>query len=328
MEQLVAQFPKQIADAIDIALKSSLSLDGTKKFDHVVICGMGGSGMGGQMVCKLFASQSTIPIVLVQNYELPAFVNENTLVIGSSYSGTTEETISALNEAMKRKSTIVGISSGGDLMQLCKDNHFDFIRLPGGNPPRTMLAFSLIQLIYILSKTKIIDEEAIENAKNCRYLLNTELISIKKEARNLAKHLFKKQGVLYSDVDSEPVLIRAQQQFNENSKQLIWHNVVPEMNHNELVGWGGGNDHYSVVFFESQFLSPRTQLRIELSKEIIQGKTPNILTIHGKGKSLMEEYFYFVHIVDWASLFLAELNQSDPFEIKVIDYLKSALKKA
>lgn len=328
MEQLVAQFPKQIADAIDIALKSSLSFDESMKFDNVVICGMGGSGMGGQMVCKLFASQSKIPIVLVQNYELPAFVNEKSLVIGSSYSGTTEETVAAVKEAIKQNSTVIGISSGGELMQLCKDNQFDFIRLPGGNPPRTMLAFSFIQLLHILSKTKIIDAQAIEHAKDCRYLLNTELISIKSAAKQLANHLFKKQGVLYSDVDSEPILIRAQQQFNENGKQLVWHNVVPEMNHNELVGWEGGNDHYGVVFFESQFLSQRNQLRIQLSKDIIGGKTPHILTIEGKGKTLMEEYFYFVHIIDWASLYLAELNQRDPFEIKSIDYLKSALKKA
>lgn len=327
MEQLVAQFPKQIADAIEIALKSALSFDVNKKFDHVVICGMGGSGMGGQMVCKLFASQSPIPIVLVQDYELPAFVNEKSLVIGSSYSGSTEETLSAMKEAIKRNSTIIGISSGGELIQLCKDHQFDYIRLPGGNPPRTMLAFSLIQLMHILSRAKIIDQNAIEKAKSCRYLLNSELITIKDEAKRLAQHLFEKQGVLYSDVGSEPVLTRAQQQFNENSKQLVWHNVVPEMNHNELVGWGGGNDHYAVVFFESQFLSQRTQLRIRLSKEIIGEKTKNMISIEGKGKSLMEEYFYFVHIVDWASLFLAELNQRDPFEIKVIDYLKSALKK-
>lgn len=328
MEQLVAQFPKHIADAIEIALKSSLSFDENKRFDHVVICGMGGSGMGGQMVRQLFAYQAKIPIVLVQNYELPAFVNEKSLVIGSSYSGTTEEILSALNEAIKRNSTIIGISSGGDLMQLCKDHHFDYIRLPGGNPPRTMLAFSLIQLMHILSKAKIIDENILDDAKNCRYLLNTELITIKDQAKLLAQHLFEKQGILYSDVDSEPVLIRAQQQFNENSKQLVWHNVIPEMNHNELVGWGGGNEHYAVVFFKSQFLSQRTQLRMQLSKEIIGEKTPNILTIEGRGKSLMEEYFYFVHIVDWASLFLAELNHIDPFDIKVIDHLKSALKKA
>ncbi len=327
MEQLVAQFPKQIADAIEIAMKSSLSLDGNSKFDHVVICGMGGSGIGGQMVSKLFGSQSKIPIILVQNYDLPAFVNEKTLVIGSSYSGTTEETISALNQAIQRKATILGISSGGDLIQLCKKYNFDYIRLPGGNPPRTMLAFSLIQLIYILSKANIIDEKALENAKSCRYLLNTELITIKEEAKKLANHLYKKQGVLYASVDSEPILIRAQQQFNENSKQLVYHNVIPEMNHNELVGWGGGDDHFAVVFFVSKFLSDRNRFRMEISREIIQEKTPHIIHVEGRGKSLLEEYLYFVHIIDWASLFLAELNQFDPFEIKAIDYLKSALKK-
>jgi glucose/mannose-6-phosphate isomerase len=328
MDKLVAQFPKQIADAIQIASKAALSFYKNKNFDNVVICGMGGSGIGGKMVVQLFSDQATIPIILVQNYTIPAFVNEKSLVIGSSYSGNTEETLAAIHAAEEKGATIVGISSGGELVQLCKNKNYDYIRVPGGNPPRSMLAFSVIQLIHILAKAKIIQEDALDLVLSCRHLLNTELISIKHEAKSLAQHIHGKQCVIYADADLESVAIRARQQFNENSKQLCWHHVIPEMNHNELVGWGGGNDNYAVVFFESQFISDRNKLRIELSKEVIGKKTSHVLSIEGKGKTLIEESFYFIHIIDWASLFLADLNEKDPIEIQVIDYLKNTLNKS
>src|SRR5690554_8231951 len=114
------------------------------------------SGIGGKMVSQLFADQAKLPIVLNQNYSIPAFVNENTLVIGSSYSGNTEETLAAVNSAHEKGATIVCVSSGGDLIQFCKLNNYDYIRLPGGNPPRSMLAFSAVQLINILDRKSVV----------------------------------------------------------------------------------------------------------------------------------------------------------------------------
>ncbi|HZH86298.1 MAG TPA: bifunctional phosphoglucose/phosphomannose isomerase [Brumimicrobium sp.] len=328
MDKLVAQFPKQIADAIVIASKSTLSFYKNKTFNNVVICGMGGSGIGGKMVSQLFAEQAKLPIILVQNYEIPAFVDKNTLVIGSSYSGNTEETLTAINSAHEKGATIVCVSSGGEMIQFCKENNYDFVKLPGGNPPRSMLAFSAVQLINILSVAGIIDEDAIESIAKCRHLLNAELIPIKTEAKKLAEHLFNKQCVFYSDTVLESVAIRARQQINENSKQLCWHHVIPEMNHNELVGWAGGSNDFAAVFFVSQFLSARNRKRTELSQEIISSKTENVLMIDGRGASIIEESFYFIHIIDWASLYLADLNKKDAVEVKVIDFLKDSLNKA
>ncbi len=327
MDKLVAQFPKQIADAIEIASRSDLSFFKNKTFSNVVICGMGGSGIGGKMVSQLFADQASLPIVLVQNYAIPAFVDENTLVIGSSYSGNTEETLTAIKSADEKGATIVGVSSGGELIEFCKNNNYDCIKLPGGNPPRSMLAFSAVQLIHILSKAGVIDSNAIDTIAECRHLLNDELITIKMEAKKMAKHLFNKQCMFYTDADLEFVAIRARQQINENSKRLCWHHVIPEMNHNELVGWAGGDDSFAAVFFLSQFLNDRNLRRTELSQEIIGKRTPNVLTINGKGKTLIEESFYFIHIIDWASLFLADMIEIDPVEVKVIDYLKNTLDK-
>ncbi|PKR82271.1 bifunctional phosphoglucose/phosphomannose isomerase [Brumimicrobium salinarum] len=327
MDKLVAQFPKQIADAILIASRSELSFDKNKTFNNVVICGMGGSGIGGKMVAQLFGDQAKLPIVLVQNYQIPAFVDDSTLVIASSYSGNTEETLSVTKQADEKGATIVGVSSGGELIQFCKKNEYEFIKLPGGNPPRSMLAFSAVQLIHILSVAGVIDKNALDLIAKARHFLNDELIHVKNQAKALANHIYEKQSIFYTNSSLEFVAIRARQQINENSKQLCWHHVIPEMNHNELVGWAGGNEHFAPVFFVSQFLNNRNKTRTKLSQEIIQNKCHSILSIEGRGKTKIEESLYFIHIIDWASLFLADKRGVDPVEVKVIDYLKRTLDK-
>ena len=327
MEKLVAEFPKQIADALEIAENTIYSSISNKSFDQVVVCGMGGSGIGGKITEKLFLNEIKIPVVLVQNYDIPAFVSEKTLFIASSYSGSTEETLAAVGEAKKRKSTIIGICSGGELMQFCKKNNYDFVKIPGGNPPRSMLAFSLIQLIDIFTKAGFVSKTSMQSVGKARNFLSDELMQIKKQAKVLAQHLYQKQGVLYGNAELEGIIIRARQQFNENSKQLVYHHIIPEMNHNELVGWEGGNDQFAAVFFESQFTSKRNILRFQLSKEIIEPKTSNILFIKGVGKDNILEMFYLVHLVDWASIYLADLNKKDTIDIKSIVFLKSELEK-
>jgi glucose/mannose-6-phosphate isomerase len=278
-------------------------------------------------VAQWFYESANAPIISVQSYDLPAFVNEKTLVIASSYSGNTEETISAIHQANKKNATIVGVCSGGELYKFCKENNYDCIKVPGGNPPRSMLAFSVIQLVHLLSKAGVIEINALMEIDHCRHLLNTELLTIKQEAKRLAEFLHKKQCIIYTSANLEAVAIRARQQFNENSKVLCWHHVFPEMNHNELVGWGGGSDNLAPVYLISSFLTERNKLRANLSMEIMLKKTPHIFKLKGKGNSLIEESFYFIHIVDWASIFLAELRGVDPIEIKVIDYLKDTLNK-
>lgn len=325
MDKLIAQFPKQIADGIEIAENADLSTLKGRSFQNVIICGMGGSGIGGKMVAQWFLPEANVPIQLVQNYDIPAFVNEKTLVIGSSYSGNTEETITSVKKAHAKGASVVAISSGGELIRFCKSNNCDFIKVPGGNPPRSMVAFSVIQLVKILSSAGIIDKDSLRQIDHCRHLLNNELISIKENAKKLAHHIHNKWCVLYGNTELEHILIRARQQFNENSKQLCWHHVIPEMNHNELVGWGGGNNSIAPVFFVSQFLSDRNKLRFDFSVDAIGKITNNIFSISGKGNTIIEESFYFIHIVDWASLYLAELNNVDPMEIRVIENLKQSL---
>jgi glucose/mannose-6-phosphate isomerase len=146
-------------------------------------------------------------------------------------------------------------------------------------------------------------------------------------ANTVAKQLNGKRIVVYSDNAISGVSERFRQQLNENSKQLAWHHALPEMNHNELVGWGGGDSTIGVVLLRSSFDNPRTMIRMDLSKKIFGHHTQTIVELCAQGESLTEQVFYLVLLGDWISLILAELNGVDPIEIKVIDFLKSELGK-
>ena len=148
MKQLITEFPNNITEAIKIAANSNFSQP-KNEIRNVVICGMGGSGIGGSIVSKWLEDELSIPIYVSKDYSLPNFVNENSLVIGSSYSGDTEETLSSVELAIKKGAHIIGITSGGKMQRICNENGFDVVIVPGGNPPRTALAYSLVQLINI-----------------------------------------------------------------------------------------------------------------------------------------------------------------------------------
>ena len=328
MEKLIAQFPKNIADALEIATNATLNSLKTKAFSNVVICGMGGSGIGGKLAAQWFYSSARVPIVVVNDYHVPSFVNSDTLVIASSYSGNTEETLSAVNEAHLKKATIIGVCSGGELLKFCEINRYDVIKVPGGNPPRSMLAFSVIQLVRCLAVAGIIDRNALTQIDQCRGLLNRELVNIKKQAQQIAELAYKKRLVIYAPTVLEAVAVRGRQQINENAKQLCWHHSIPEMNHNELVGWESGHEDYAVLFLSSQYLNDRNKKRFVLNECQLAQKTPHIYKLEAKGKSIIEESFYLIHVLDWASVILAGKNNVDPVEVNVIEDLKKQLVKA
>lgn len=309
---------------MEIAAKANLSPAGIE-IRNVLICGMGGSGIGGNLVANWLDRELKVPVHVAKDYQIPGFVNEYTLVIASSYSGNTEETLACVDAAIHKKAQVTAICSGGELASRCETNGFDYIQVPGGNPPRTALAFSLVQLLAIFHKKGLVSSNGLSEIANAGTLILTEKSFIQDEARKLAKFLHGKVPVLYASTAYEPVLIRARQQFNENSKVLCWQHVIPEMNHNELVGWGGGDDRFAVVFFENEDIHPRNQKRIEITKEKVSDKTKQVMTVRSKGKNLIERSVYLIHLVDWASFYLAEMKQVDAMDISVIDYLKTSL---
>ncbi|MFL5754615.1 MAG: bifunctional phosphoglucose/phosphomannose isomerase [Bacteroidia bacterium] len=325
MKDHVARFPAQLQEALQIAESARLTLhDGIQ---HVVISGLGGSGIGGTLIAELSATECTVPVIVNKDYFLPAFVNAHTLVIISSYSGNTEETISAINEAIAKKAKVACITSGGKIAEIAAQHHFDCIKVPGGNPPRTCLGYSLVQLFRILSHNKLIGESYREELKATIALLNTEQQQIREEAKKGAQQLNGKIAVIYSMGNTEGIAVRFRQQINENSKMLCWHNVIPEMNHNELVGWTSKNENLAVVTLRTSHDYSRNIRRLEVCKEVLKRYTSTFVEINAKGKSKLEQAIYLIHLTDWMSCYLADLKQIDPVEVKVIDHLKAELAK-
>lgn len=325
MKQLIEAFPSNITEALNIAKNTHFANDYSDT-QNVLICGMGGSGIGGSMVQTWLQEEISVPVSITKDYSIPNFVGENTLVIGSSYSGNTEETLSAIEAARKKGARIIGICSGGKLEEFCKSSGFDFVKVPGGNPPRTALAFSLVQLLNVFAVTGMSSTERLKEMEAARDLIQAEQETIHLKAKGLAEHLHQKVGIMYGTSDYEPVLVRARQQFNENSKYLCWHHALPEMNHNELVGWGGGDRRFAPVFFLTKGNHPRNDKRIEITRDKISAKTA-IFDIEAKGNSQIEQSIYLINLVDWASFYLAAMDDIDTIDIAVIDYLKSELAK-
>lgn len=326
MNTLIAAFPENITEAMEIASNAKIS---TPKHEirNVLICGMGGSGIGGRLVAKWLEDELPIPVAFAQDYGIPGFVSKHTLVIGSSYSGNTEETISSVLQALEKGAQMIGITSGGRLKDLCEEEGHDVIVVPGGNPPRAALAYSLVQLLHIFSELGLSSKMRLTEMEKARDLIIAEQDSIRSIGREMANFIHGNVAIFYGTTDYEPVLVRARQQFNENGKNLGWSHAIPEMNHNELVGWGGGDDRFALVVLETDDVHPRNGKRLEITKATIAKKTKHLMTVQSKGKSRIERSIYFINIVDWASLYITELNGADPIDIEIIDYLKDELSK-
>ena len=242
MDKLIEAFTSNLVEGLQIAKNSNFK-NQQNEIKNVLICGMGGSGIGGKLVSQWIANEIKVPVLLSSDYTIPSFVNQHTLVIASSYSGNTEETISSIEIAKKNNAVIIGLTSGGKLKQFCIDHNYNYVIVPGGNQPRAAIGYSLVQLLNIFSSFNLISENWKKDIDAGIKLLDLNLENIKNKGKEIAEFIFTKFPVIYTETAYEGVAIRARQQLNENSKVLGWSIAIPEMNHNELVGWAGGNNH-------------------------------------------------------------------------------------
>lgn len=325
MKKLIENFPNQLREALDIA--NSAKLSPKQNIQNIVITGLGGSGIGGTIISELVSDSCHIPVTTNNNYFLPQFVNQNTLVIISSYSGNTEETLEAMQQALSKKAQLICVTSGGKVEELAKQNNLDIIKIPGGNPPRSCIGYSLIQLIKIFTHYNFAPASLLEDVKNSIMLLEKENDNIIAEAKKVAGLLVNKIPVIYSLGTCEGVSVRFRQQINENSKMLCWHHVFPEMNHNELVGWTTRNENIAVITFRTSYDYKRIQKRYDICKSVFEKYSASITEITAKGNSKTEQFIYLINIGDWISVEIAELRGIDPVEVNIIDHLKKELSK-
>jgi len=324
MDDLIQAFPAQLKRAIEIGQNAKI---GKSKFPirNILISGLGGSGIGGTILSNVLRDDIAVPIIVNKEYQIPAFVNENSLVIISSYSGNTEETLSALMQAFKKNAQIICITSGGLIKEYAETNDIDYVLIDGGAPPRSAFGQSFVQLLYILHQLCILEDGFKQFLKDAIAILEAEENEIKEQAKAIAAKLNGKIPVIYSDAKFEGVSIRFRQQINENSKMLCWHHVVPEMNHNELVGWREKNENIAVIFLRNNNDFERNQERMEFTKEVVSQYAGDVIEIYSKGDHDIIRSIYLIHLTDWVSYYLAVLKGVDAVEINVINKLKNKL---
>ena len=326
MNDYIDDFSNHLMEAIEIANNTSLT-SCTKEIRNVLICGLGGSGIGGTIVSDIISPKVNIPIAATKDYSIPNFVNEHTLVIVNSYSGNTEETLYALEKCQAKGAEIAVITSGGKLKVIAEENKYNKIIIPGNQPPRAMFGYAFTELFFMLNHYGIIDDSFKSDFTKAIELLDTEKSDIQEQAMSLAKKMYKQTPVIYVANGFEGVAVRFRQQINENSKMLCWHHVVPEMNHNELLGWRTNVNDLAVVYFRNKSDYDRNQIRMDINKKVISEYTDNISEIWSKGDSLIENSLYHINLGDWVSWYLSEMNNVDAIEIDVIDFLKGELGK-
>jgi glucose/mannose-6-phosphate isomerase len=325
MENYILNFPDNLMEGLKVGRQAARSFK-TPPIDQVIFLGMGGSGIGGKLVSDLLMRTATTPITVVNDYDLRAWINSGTLVVACSYSGYTEETLTAIQEAISKEADITCITSGGKLELIASEKDFNLVKLPSGQPPRTSFGYNSMEMLTVMEAYGVIEKPFLDRVPELVSLLKREQVSMRAEAAVIAKSIKDSIPVIYSPASVESVALRLRQQINENAKMLCWHHSLPEMNHNELVGWAGGNDQCAGIFIQTPQDRPEVKRRIEFTKELISRYTSTIVELHPKGSSRLEQVYYLIHLCDWISYYLAVERKVDPIEIEVIDELKKRLR--
>jgi len=331
----IADFPKQIEEAVRIGKEAKIKLN-VNGVQNIVLTGLGGSAIGGDLLRSYLAEELAVSFTVNRYYTLPEFVGKNTLVIVSSYSGNTEETISAHKDAIKRKARVLCISTGGEIANIAKKLKQSCIQIPPGLSPRAALGYSFFPLLVVLGRLGFIKSKDKDIKETIQLLINKSALFSNPELQEnaplkLAEKIKGKLPVIYSPVEHlDAVNIRWRGQIAENAKQLSSGHVLPEMNHNELVGWKVLTElmkQMHVVFLKDIGTHKRVAIREEITKQIVSQYAGEVTEITSEGKSLLARMFSLIYFGDWVSLYLAILNNINPEPVAIIDYLKNELSK-
>ena len=329
----IYRFPEQMEEAVAIGRGISLSGDysGVKS---VVFCGMGGSSIGGDIIVALVSRNMNTSVSVIRNYTLPAWIGKETLVICVSYSGNTEETLACFDEAKSRGATVAGISSGGELSIRLKQMDADLIVIPDGHPPRASLGYLAISGLYLLEKSGLLGYSVEESLLRTVAHLKSWRDSFSKmgagnRTLEVAQTIYQSIPVIYGEADGTgAVALRWRGQLAENGKMISFHHTLPEMNHNEIVGFQNNPEllkQLGVIWLIDSNHHERTAKRQKLTRDILGRSVQYQLEIASEGNSLFERLFYLIYFGDWISFWVAMLQKTDPSPVEQIDRLKRAL---
>ena len=315
---------KQAYEASNVNFPKTFEKDG---INRLVICGMGGSAISGDIAKAAF--QHLLPIEVVKGYNLP-FIDKKTLVVILSYSGNTEETLSCFYQAKKRTTKIAAVTSGGTLREEV-EKRFLWVELPTGYPPRSAIGFLFFSLIKILENYDIIEnQQEIVNKTIANLVKKADALAVETpEESNLAKMiswtLFDKIPLIYSSVpELGPLAYRWKCQINENAKYPAFHHTFSEMNHNEIEGWEsrGFEGKFIPIFLQNMNDDKQTKKRIIAFKNILEKLGIEFNEFFTEGDSYIERVFSLIYFGDMLSYYLALLKEVNPTTIEFIMYLK------
>jgi glucose/mannose-6-phosphate isomerase len=349
MIELLEEFPQKMRDALRLgeeftiptnfspaSVSNSVPAPGsTQNFKNIVVLGMGGSAIGGDLLSNYLADELSIPIVVIRGYDIPKFVDENSLVFAVSYSGNTEETLSALKKCLEAKARVIALTSGGKLAALSQENNFPVIKVPAGIQPRAAISYLFFPVLKALERLGLIKERGgeIEETLNILQELSKEYGAKSTIKNNLAKKvalsLYQHLPLVYgSEGLLEAVAMRWKTQINENSKWPCFWNVFSELDHNEIVGYeieNKINRQVKIIYLQDKEGSLRVEQRREITRKIIEDKVAEFIVCTTKGKGKMARMFSLIYLGDLASYYLAILNQVDPSPVACIEDLKKEL---
>ncbi len=311
-------------------IKLDLSSIDVKKIKNIIITGLGGSAIGGELLQSYFRTDLKLPFQVNRNYKLPLYANEETLVIASSYSGNTEETISALKDAISKKCQIVCITTGGTIEQIAKENNIPVGILKKGFQPRFALWINFFSLVNVLNTLKLVPEQNVLVLEVVDFLKKKglEYASENNEAITLAENLLGFIPILYSVNDYTSVVgTRWRGQFNENSKQHAFSNSYPELDHNEIMGWEGYKPtmNFKLINIIDEDYHSQVKKRFEITTEVIKKTGADVINIQSKEKNYKMRLVDLIYLGDWMTYYYALMRGFDPTTIDNINFLKANL---
>jgi len=336
MLRTVENFAEQCRQAIRIAQTVELPLSYATANANIVIAGMGGSAIGGDLVKALAEPYLKVPLVVQRYYSLPAFINENSLVFTCSYSGTTEETLAAFQQALAKKAKIVGITSGGELSRLLTSNNLPWIQIPGGLQPRAALGYLFFPIVWLLSSLKLMPllKDAISEGLAVLESLSDsyagEVNLTQNKAKQIAAKIAGKVPVVYGSYPlGQVAAYRWKCQINENAKAPAFWHYLPEQNHNEITGWQNlkelSSQDFVLIWLKDPYDFEQVKKREKVTNALISSYFAEVIEVEAVGSSSLSRLLSLVYLGDFVSVYLALLYQTDPSPVERIQKLKKAL---
>ena len=325
-------FTRNFIDDFETSISRVIDIDSDQDWAGVLCLGMGGSGAGGMFLSTLADNSGGLPFVVWRDYGLPSWWGPEWLVIATSYSGNTDETISGVREVLDSGGTVIGISSGGEMKEILSNSDGSlFVSVPGGQMPRSAFGHLFGTQLSVCWSLGIMEKPSGKEINDMIQRLRSSSIEFDISGGNglvvtMAESMLDNQIGIIAPTMLISAARRFANQLNENSDVFARPSELPEMNHNEIVAWASTNDsQHSIIYFSCEGIHPRVSSRMNWMLENIENH--NSWIIDCEGESLLERLLYASHISDWISIALALLRGVDPSEMASIDELKSYISK-